>query len=165
MLNTPDPLQDLRDVHLPDPISWWPPALGWWMIFAVLIIGFGLMAWVWVYRQRTRYRRVAMAKLQEVKRQYAANPDDHWAIREVSHLVRRVALATFPRSQVAGLTGQSWLQFLDATGHTDQFSNGPGLTLCSGPYQAGGSSSAAELFPLIENWLQQITVPLRKPMR
>ena len=32
MPNAPDPLQDLRDVHMPDPISWWPPAFGWWMI-------------------------------------------------------------------------------------------------------------------------------------
>ena len=106
MPNAPDPLQDLRDVHMPDPISWWPPAFGWWMIMGLLIIGGSLIIWVWAYRQRTRPRRLALAQLKDVKQQYAAHVDDHWAITQLSHLVRRVALAAFPRSHVAGLSGQ-----------------------------------------------------------
>ena len=31
-MNTPDPLAQLRDIHLPEPVSWWPPALGWWLV-------------------------------------------------------------------------------------------------------------------------------------
>jgi hypothetical protein len=50
MPNAPDPLQDLRDVHLPDPISWWPPAFGWWMIMGLLIIGGSLIIWAWGLR-------------------------------------------------------------------------------------------------------------------
>lgn len=164
MPNAPDPLQGLRDVHLPDPISWWPPAFGWWMIMGLLIIGGSLIFWAWSHHRRNRLRRLALAQLQEVKQQYSAHADDHWAITQLSHLVRRVALATFPRSQVAGLSGQSWLQFLDTTGHTNQFSNGPGQSLRSGPYQNGIAGSAAELIPLIERWIQQVPIPSRNPL-
>ncbi len=162
MPNAPDPLQDLRDVHMPDPISWWPPAFGWWMIMGLLIIGGSLIIWAWAYRQRTRPRRFALAQLKDVQQQYAAHADDHWAITQLSHLVRRVALATFPRSQVAGLSGKSWLQFLDTTGHTNQFSDGPGQSLCSSPYQPHGPRAAAELIPLIERWI--LHIPSRKPL-
>lgn len=165
MPNAPDPLQGLRDVHLPDPISWWPPAFGWWMIIGLLIIGGSMIFWAWTYRQRTRPRRLALAQLKEVKQQYAAHSDDHWAVVELSHLVRRVALATFPRSQVAGLSGQSWLQFLDTTGHTNQFSDGPGQSLRSGPYQQRQAGSAADLIPLIERWIKQADISSRKPLR
>jgi len=162
MPNASDPLQDLRDVHLPDPISWWPPAFGWWMILGLLIIVGSLIIWAWVYRQRTRPRRLALAKLREVKLQYAAHSDDQWAITQLSHLIRRVALAMFPRSHVAGLSGQSWLQFLDTTGHTNQFSDGPGQALCSDPYQSHGHRAVSDLMPLIERWIQQAQVPSRK---
>ena len=162
MPNAPDPLQDLRDVHIPDPISWWPPAIGWWMIMGLLIIGGSLIIWAWVYYQRTRPRRLALAQLKDVRQQYATHSDDHWAITQLSHLVRRVALAAFPRSQVAGLSGQSWLKFLDTTGHTNQFSDGPGQALRSGPYQTHGPRAVSELIPLIERWIQQVKIPSRK---
>ncbi len=162
MPNAPDPLQDLRDVHLPDPISWWPPAIGWWMILGLLIIGSSLIIWAWGYCQRTRPRRLALAQLRDVKLQYAAHPDDQWAISQLSHLVRRVALAMFPRSHVAGLSGQTWLQFLDTTGHTNQFSDGPGQALRSGPYQSYGHRAVSDLMPLIERWIRQVQVASRK---
>lgn len=162
MQNASDALQDLRDVHMPDPISWWPPAFGWWMIMGLLILGGGLIFWAWAHRIRTRPRRLALAHLKKVKQQYAAKADDHWAITQLSHLVRRMALATFPRSRVAGLSGQSWLSFLDTTGHTNLFSDGPGQSLCSGPYQPHGMHAAAEVIPLIERWIQQVEIPSRK---
>ncbi len=162
MPNVPDPLQELRDVHLPDPISWWPPAFGWWMIIGLLLIVGSLILWARAYRQRTQPRRVALAQLEQVKQHYAAHADNQWAITQVSNLLRRYALAVFSRSQVAGLSGQSWLQFLDTTGHTNQFSEGPGRSLRSGPYQSHGSMVASDLLPLVERWIRQVQIPARK---
>ncbi len=165
MPNASDPLQELRDVHLPDPISWWPPAFGWWMIVVALFVVVCLVLWARAYRQRTRPRRLALAQLQEVKQQFAAHSDEQQTITLLSGLLRRVAIAVFPRSHVAGLSGQSWLQFLDQTGHTTQFSDGPGQCLLSGPYQPHGPASAADLIPLIERWIQQVDMPSRKLLR
>lgn len=162
MPNLPDPLQNLRDVHMPDPISWWPPAVGWWMIMGLLIIGVSLVLWARASRQRTRPRRVALAQLEQVKQQYAAHANDQWAITQVSDLLRRYALAVFSRSRVAGLSGQSWLNFLDTTGSTNQFSEGPGQSLRSSPYQPHAPTSASDLLPLVERWIRQVQVPARK---
>lgn len=164
MVNGSDPLQELRDVHMPGPISWWPPAFGWWMVIVVLIILVSLVLWARAHRQRTRPRRVALAQLEQVKQQYAVHSDDQWAVTEVSCLLRRYALAVFSRSHVAGLSGQSWLKFLDQTGGTNQFSEGPGQSLRSGPYQSCGSVSAADLLPLAERWIQHVQAPARKPV-
>jgi len=164
MPNVPDPLQELRDVHMPHPISWWPPAFGWWMIIVMLVMVVGLVLWARAHRRRTRPRRVALAQLKEVKQQYAVHSDDQWVITQLSNLLRRYALAVFSRSHVAGLSGQSWLKFLDNTGGTNQFSEGLGQSLRSGPYQAQshGPASAADLLPLVERWIQQVQVPARK---
>jgi len=151
-----DPLQELRDVHMPDPISWWPLAWGWWMVAGFLIMVVGLALWAWVYRQRTQSRRAALAQLGQVKQRYATQANDHWAIVQLSHLVRRYALATFPRSKVAGLSGKAWLQFLDRTGQTNQFSHGPGQLLGIGPFQPQGSGSLADLIPVIERWIKNV---------
>ena len=158
----PDPLQELRDVHLPDPISWWPPAFGWWMIFVAVVVLVGLALWARAYYQRTRPRRVALIQLKHVKQHYEIHADDQWAITEVSHLLRRYALAVFSRSQVAGLSGQAWLRFLDSTGGTNQFSEGPGLSLRSGPYQSQVGTSVTDLLPLVERWIRQVQISGRK---
>ena len=165
MPNVSDPLHELRDVHMPDPVSWWPPAFGWWMVIVVLVILVSLVLWAIAHRQRTRPRRIALAQLEQVKQQYAEHSDDQWATTEVSHLLRRYALAVFSRSHVAGLSGQSWLKFLDHAGGTNQFSSGPGQSLRSGPYQSCGSVSAADLLPLVERWIQHVQIPAaRKPV-
>ena len=152
-----DPLQELRDVHLPDPISFWPPALGWWIVLGIVVIGVLLFLWVRMYRHRTRPRRMAIAELRALKQQYEADQDTQSAVRRLSELIRRYALATFSRTNVAGLIGNAWLCFLDRTGGTNQFTQGIGRFLLSGPYQQTTSVSVPDLMSLVERWIQHVS--------
>jgi hypothetical protein len=156
------PLQELRDVHLPDPISLWPPALGWWIVFGLVVTGVIVSLWMRAYRRRTKARRLAMAELGVVKQHYGTHQDDQWVVRRLSEIVRRYAMATFPRTEVASLAGSSWLQFLDRTGGTNQFTEGIGHLLSSGPYRPLVAASAADLVPLVEHWIQHVSPPARR---
>ena len=44
-------------------------------------------------------------------------------------LVKRTALAAYPRERVASLSGEAWLEFLDRTGGTREFTDGAGRLL------------------------------------
>ncbi len=46
-------LEQLRDIHLPQSVHWWPPAPGWWIVAALLL---ALGIWLSRYLQ-ARYRR------------------------------------------------------------------------------------------------------------
>lgn len=46
-------LEQLRDIHLPQAMHWWPPAPGWWIV-AILVLA--LTIWLSRYL-RARYRR------------------------------------------------------------------------------------------------------------
>ncbi len=75
-------------------------------------------------------------------------------ILELSSLLRRVALARFGRRQVAGLTGEAWLIFLDKTGSTQVFTSGPGRIFITGPYQRQISVDIEKLYKLVKQWIR-----------
>ena len=156
------PLQDLRDVHLPDPVSLWPPAPGWWIVFGLVVTVMIVFICVRAHRRRTKWRRMAMAELGAVKQHYDIHQDDQWLIQRLSEIVRRYAMATFPRTQVAGLVGTSWLGFLDRTGRTNQFTKGVGHLLSTGPYRQQASVPAADLLILVKQWIQHVSPPKRR---
>ena len=70
----------------------------------------------------------------------------------LSIFVRRCVLAAFPRIDVAGLTGDAWLSFLDRTGATAAFTDGPGRILISAPYQSSANIEAESLLATVEAW-------------
>jgi cbb3-type cytochrome oxidase subunit 3 len=57
MPTTPLPL---KDIHLPEAISWWPPAIGWWLL--LVLIPLTVFILVWAYRYLTRKTAVKTAK-------------------------------------------------------------------------------------------------------
>lgn len=106
-MSDPTDLSNLRDIVVPPAVSFWPPAPGWWGVGAVCIIAAGFaVAAVVRHRRRNAYRREALRALE------AADG------RDISAILKRAALAAFPRREVASLNGAAWLAFLDRTGGT-----------------------------------------------
>lgn len=128
---SPDPasLENLRGIALPAPVPWWPPAPGWWILAAGLLAAGGLAAWrQWRHYRANAYRREARRQLDAIGRRVEAGMSDG-AAAELAAVLKRAALAAYPRAQVASLTGAAWLAFLDRTGRTTAFSSGPGRWL------------------------------------
>ncbi|MFC6839136.1 DUF4381 family protein [Xanthomonas theicola] len=116
----------LRDVHLPPAPAWWPPALGWLLLGAALLLalGIGLGLWAWRRARRRRWRRQFDAALGA-----GAAPAQ---VAAVSELLRRAARRRDPAA--ATLQGEQWLRFLDG-GKRQDFSAGPGRVLLDGGYR------------------------------
>jgi hypothetical protein len=145
----------LRDIHLPPAPSLWPPAPGWWLLAALSL---ALLIWVTVrlwqrYRLQRQRRRILQA-LAELDRRYGAGQDAAFA-SEVSILLRRLALKQFPRDEVAALTGDAWLRFLDRHGGDGQFQQGPGAVLAEAPYAPDRTIDQTALRTLAERWIEQ----------
>ncbi len=152
---TQNPLAHLRDIHLPPPISLWPLAPGWYVLIIVgliliaAIIYFSAKAW----RQQQRRRSILM-EINNYCDHYAENPS--LALEKISALIRRIALARFDRGEVASLTGDNWLQFLDRTGKTQQFTQGIGQHLANAPYQRQIDLNIKALQVLLQQWIKRV---------
>lgn len=98
-------LDNLRDIVTPPPVPWWPPAPGWWFLLAMLTVALvialfrGLRKW-----RANAYRRAALRAIQA-----ASN------LAEVAELLKRAALAAYPRNEVAPLSGVAWTDWLGKT--------------------------------------------------
>jgi hypothetical protein len=147
-------LSQLHDIHLPAAVSWWPPAPGWWAVAALVLIAYGVGCFFYVRRRRNRWRGYALAELARLR---DAAPER--LVRELSVLLRRVAISRFPRRDVAALTGEAWLAFLDHTlGDGTAFRSGAGRVLQSGPYANDVRVDAASLLSLCECWIKRLPV-------
>ena len=161
-----NPLSKLRDIHLPEPISAWPPAPGWWILTILLITMTVWLSWkLWKKYQQKHLYRISNHSISQLQLEYTEHQDSHLLIRQYSSLLRRIALAQYPRQQVASLTGTSWLEFLDKSASTNLFNAELGQLLINGPYQKPDNnfSLLEELTEAIQLWIKAATsYPLSK---
>lgn len=148
----------LRDIHLPDPIGWWPPAPGWWL--TVLLVGIGLLAlfkWLQARHRRLAVYRSAMHELEQIEARYHSNSDALTLTRELSILLRRVAISISPREQSAGVTGKKWLGRLDELIGQPVFANETGQLLIEAPYRPTAQIDALALLALCQHWIKKVS--------
>ena len=156
-------LKQLRDIHLPDPISLWPLAMGWYFLGAVLIIYIALLITYFIRRsRRLQSRRYLLKRIEDLREQYQTEADARAIAVELSMLLRRASLVSFPRREVAGLQGEQWLGFLDETGSTREFTEGIGRVLLTAPYQHQAQFDVSELLNLALRWVTKNAIKFSK---
>jgi hypothetical protein len=156
----PASLQNLNDIVVPAAVAWWPLAPGWYALGLVLTV---LAVW-WAARvlqkhHQNRYRRTALARLDEIRRSLAMQDESSSEILMLPELLKRTALFAFPRAQVASLSSAAWFQFLNDTVGGDAFSTTAAASLERLAYQPSGAklsnAEVTELLSSAEHWLKQ----------
>lgn len=131
--NLVDLIDNLVEPAPPPPVSMIPQTAGWWVLGLLVIIAGTVVAYRrYLTHQRNAYRAAALAEID------AAATDT----AKVAAILRRTALVAYPRRDVAGLSGEAWLQFLDRESGTTRFSDGPGRALLAAPYQPAPGADA-----------------------
>ena len=98
-------LEDLRDIVELPAVSWWPLAIGWWIVFAILAASVGVLLYRrWVQFKANAYRRRSLRELATTK-----------TLDDIANVLKRTALCAFPRKEIASLTGAAWCDWLGKT--------------------------------------------------
>ena len=146
MIAATDSLTRLRDIIEPPPVPGWPPAPGVWFLAGFVFVWLvAVLAVVWLRHRRNAYRRQALKELADMD---AGLGDPECSTRvsaQLNELLKRTALAAYPRSAVAPLAGSEWLAFLDRSAGLSEFTEGAGRALGSIYSSSTGSPEANEL--------------------
>lgn len=139
-------IEKLNEPAEPDAVSMVPQTPGWLVLTIVLVLVVGWLVWRGYKKWHANaYRRAALEEL----RSAGNNP------ASIAGILRRTALAAWPREEIAVLAGEEWLAFLDRAGGTGGFLDGPGRAVISAPYQPGQASADPALADLAERWIRQ----------
>lgn len=143
---------DLRDIHLPDAVSWWPLAPGWWLL-AVLVVALALLAWHRLSRPgRKPLRALSLDELARIRAAVDAGEDGHAALNELAGLLRRILISYRGRDGYADSTGTAWaaqLRELSPAGFTDADLE----LLVAARYRREVDADLAALLDACERWI------------
>ena len=152
-----DPLAQLRDIHLPDAVSLWPLAPGWWLLLTLCSLVIGFLVWLALKRKRDkRYRTLAVAELEASYQNFQRSNDTSAYIMSSQEILRRTALYRYAdrRASIAPLHGNKWIRFLDSCIDQQLFASTFGQALDEAHYQRATAVEAAELHRSALYWLR-----------
>ncbi|EWC40295.1 DUF4381 family protein [Pseudomonas stutzeri] len=118
-----NPLDQLAPLIQPEPIAWWPPAPGWWLLGLLSML---CLAALWRTRHRLHkprlrtspepelepQRREALIELSRLSKPYGGQPASQW-LQQLNALLKRLCRIRYPDDHPHTLSGRAWLAFLD----------------------------------------------------
>lgn len=139
---------DLKDIHLPDAISAWPPAPGWWMLLLLTMVLLTLATLLFL-----RWRRSPVtAALKELASLSKQDADDRQLLVKCSALLRRAAIQLYPGSPVASMSGDEWRQLMMEKG---SLSSEQANYFCGLQYQPAVVIDRKDLVKVTRRWLKK----------
>lgn len=104
---------ELENIVEPEPIPFTFDTLGWKILFVLLtILCFYVLFRFYLKYKHNQYRRDAIAELNSLIND--SQLSEVAFISKSVFVLKRTALQSYPRKQVASLKGDSWLRFLDS---------------------------------------------------
>ena len=151
-------IDGLRDIHLPDAISWWPPAIGWWILLALVIAAIIFIPKIYRRMTFTPLKKVASLTFNNIIERHKKNNDDMRFIIETSQFLRQTAMSYYGREDVAQLTGEKWVQVLNDLTEQTHFNDELKQTLINAPYQKNSPIDVQHLIEVVKNWLKNLPI-------
>lgn len=158
-------LDQLKDIHLPPPVSWWPPAPGWWLLAALLLTLF----W-WVFRfalRRHRQRlfsRQAKRQVNALWSRYQRQQDSTLLVKSLIILARQTAKSNPIHEQLATLPTAELLALIDKD-RGGKLSEAVSLSqlhdlLYRAAPEALSRDQAKQVFHCLRQWIRKTGGPL-----
>ena len=105
--------QQLRDVHLPEDVSWWPLAYGWWVSIVLSLLGVtALVYYLLRKRKQNAYRYSAIKELDTAYIQWQQNNDIAAYLQSANAILKRTVLHFTNKHDAASESGPTWLETL-----------------------------------------------------
>ncbi len=156
-------LAQLADIHLPEPVSFWPPAPGWWVLALLLLIGLVYLGRrLAAARTRRKICDYALNELEQCYRKLVDSPQDDLDglklryVNEVNSVLRRVALVHFPQANVASLGGHAWVDFIRQKGDPSLLDEEIAAALSHGRFQTECNINADALHGMGRAWISSL---------
>lgn len=158
----PEALAQLKDIHMPSDVAWWPLAPGWWILLGFFLLVVGVAIYLFIRSLKKSRQEIIVGQSLELFhdiKDKSLSPKE--LLTEVSELLRRTAISLYGREATAKLAGNEWLEFLNRKGKTRAFTEGVGQALKDQPYRQAVEYNQQALLGLTHNWLKkQMTAPL-----
>jgi hypothetical protein len=156
----------LRDIHLPDSVSWWPPAIGWWIVLLIgLLVIVGLVLWIRKLLQPKMNKR-ARDEVSQIVADYQSDHDKLKLVQQLSAAIRRIGISYLTRKEYAGLVGEAWYQRINELAPAHAFDQQSIALLVEIPYRRQPEIDATSVQHLIDQaktWAQALPVnPVHK---
>lgn len=151
----------LRDIHLPDAVSWWPPAIGWWLLGGIVLFVIFFTPRFIRYLTFKPLNKVIDNAYQTIITEYQHHNDSTKLVQDLSKFLRQIVMTYSGRESSAQLTGEQWIDSLNALTAETYFSGDVKQLLINAPYQKTITSDPQILLTATQSWIKAL--PKRPP--
>lgn len=176
-MNSADPLSALKDIVPAGEITWWPLALGWWVLIVLSVaIIFAVALWFWRKHQSLTWKREALQEFDRLHQRYfeytssiekqesnASEPTNNSeALKaasllnsELSILLKRILSSRKTGSDVRALATNAWAETL--VKEIPVLSESEIRVIAFGHYQNDVPRLTNETFTALRLWLTELS--------
>lgn len=152
-------LEALHDIEGLDFISFWPLAIGWWILIAIATMTLTLLFYFGIRKLafNRSWKNDILKRLARLEKELSDLTARETVIL-LSEYLRRIALRRFSRKECAGLVGESWLKWLTDNDPKRFDWKKKGVLLIEVPYASKSSLLPADqikdLIQAIREWVR-----------